>query len=103
MTGNQSNTQAHKKQAKRDERKRGEENAKVFKIRFRSGGEENERKMANNVIRGIRVCDGYLVCLDLCIDSPATAPEMARCGESNLDLTWCNLLATAPEILLATS
>jgi len=28
-------------------------------------GEENERQMANNVMRGIKVCDGYLVCLDL--------------------------------------
>ena len=28
-----------------------------------SGGEENERQMANNIMRGIRVCDGYLVCL----------------------------------------
>ena len=27
-----------------------------------SGGEENERKMANNEMRGIRVCDGYLLC-----------------------------------------
>ena len=27
-----------------------------------SGGEENERQMANNVMREIRVCDGYLVC-----------------------------------------
>ena len=26
-----------------------------------SGGEENERQMANNVMREIRVCDGYLV------------------------------------------
>ena len=41
-----------------------------------SGGEENERQMANNVMRGRRVCDGYLVCLDLCVDSPATAPEI---------------------------
>ena len=32
--------------------------------------------MANNVMRGIRVCDGYLVCLDLCIDSPTTVPEI---------------------------
>ena len=24
--------------------------------------------MENNVMRGIRVCDGYLVCLDLCVD-----------------------------------
>ena len=33
------NTQAHKKQAKRDEWKRGEEKAKVFENRFRGGGE----------------------------------------------------------------
>ena len=65
MTSNQSNTQAHKKQAKRDERKRGEEKANLFENRFRSGGEENERRMANNVMQGRRVYDGYLVCLDL--------------------------------------
>ena len=39
-------TQANEK----DERKRGEEKAKVFENRFRSGGEENERRMANNVM-----------------------------------------------------
>ena len=47
------------------ERKKGKEKAKVFKNHFRSGGEENERRMANNVMRGMRVYDGYLVCLDL--------------------------------------
>ena len=57
MTSNQSNTQAHKKQVKRDERKRGEEKAKVFGNRFRSGGEENERRMANNVMLEMRVYD----------------------------------------------
>ena len=50
-------TQANKRGAKKK--------AKVFENHFRSGGEENERQMANNVMRGIRVCDGYLVCLDL--------------------------------------
>ena len=65
MKNNQSNTQAHKKQAKRDEQKRGEEKSKVFENRFRSGGEEKERRMANNVMRGRRAYDGYLVCLDL--------------------------------------
>ena len=69
MTNNQSNTQAHKKQAKRDEQKRANKTAKVFENHFRSGGEENERQMTNNVMRGMRVCDGYLVCLDLCVDS----------------------------------
>ena len=47
------------------ERKRGEEKANIFKNNFRSGGEENERRMANNVMRGMRVYDGYLVCLGL--------------------------------------
>ena len=51
--------------ATQDERKRGEEKAKVFENRFRSGGEENERRMENNVMRGRRVYDGYLVLLDL--------------------------------------
>jgi hypothetical protein len=56
-----------------DERKRGKEKAKregrrkdkLFENHFRSGGEENERRMANNVMREMRVYDGYLVCLDL--------------------------------------
>ena len=65
MTNNQSNTQAHKKQEKRDEQKRGEERAKVFENHYRSWGVENERRMANNVMRGRRVYGGYLVCLDL--------------------------------------
>ena len=39
--------------------------AKLFKNRFRSGGEENERQMANNVMQGRRVYDGYLVWLEL--------------------------------------
>ena len=39
--------------------------AKVFKNCFRSGGEENERRMANNVMQGRRVYDGYLVWLEL--------------------------------------
>ena len=60
------------------ERKRGEEkaNAKVFENRFRSGGEENERRMANNVMQGIRVCAGYLVCLDLCVDIPSNGARI---------------------------
>jgi len=49
-----------------------------IKRQGRSGGEENERQMANNVMRGIRVCDGYLICLDLCVDSPAMAPEIGK-------------------------
>jgi len=44
---------------------KGKEKSKVFENHFRSGGEENERRMANNIMRGRRVYDGYLVCLDL--------------------------------------
>ena len=59
------NTQAHKKQAKEAKRKRGEEKANLFENRFRGGGEENERRMANNVMQERRVYDGYLAWLDL--------------------------------------
>ena len=48
-----------------DERKRGKEKANLFKNHFRGGGEENERRMANNVMQGRRGYDGYLVWLDL--------------------------------------
>ena len=65
MTSNQSNTQAHKKQVERDERKRGKEKANFLENCFRGGGEENERQMANNVMQEMRVYDGYLVWLDL--------------------------------------
>ena len=68
----QSNTRANKKQAK----KRRTEKRGRIKWQGWRGGEENERQMANNVMRGIRVCDGYLVCLDLCVDSLATAPDI---------------------------
>ena len=54
-----------KKASKNDERERGEEKANLFENRFRSGGEENERRMAYNVMREMRVYDGYLVCLGL--------------------------------------
>ena len=54
-----------RKASEEDERKRGEEKTNPFKNRFRSGGEENERRMANNVMLEIRVYDGYLVCLGL--------------------------------------
>ena len=48
-----------------DERQRGEEKANLFENRFTSDGEENEWRMANNVMREMRVYDGYLVCLGL--------------------------------------
>ena len=37
----------NKDSKRKDERKRGEEKANLFKNHFRSGGEENERRMAN--------------------------------------------------------
>ena len=46
-------------------RKRAKKRANLFENHFRSGGEENERQMANNVMQEMRVYDGYLVCLDL--------------------------------------
>ena len=46
-------------------RKRRTEKRGGIKRQGWSGGEENERQTANNIMRGIRVCDGYLVCLDL--------------------------------------
>ena len=53
------------KASKEDKRNRGEEKVNLFENHFRSGGEENERRMANNVMREMRVYDGYLVCLGL--------------------------------------
>ena len=53
------------KENEKDERRRGEEKANLFENHFRSGEEENERRMANIVMREMRVYDGYLVCLDL--------------------------------------
>ena len=41
-----------------DERKRGEEKANLFENHFKSGGEENERRMENNVMQEMRVYDG---------------------------------------------
>ena len=48
-------------QTKRQTRRRRRKGKGFFEKRFRSGGEENERQMANNVIEEIRVYDGYLV------------------------------------------
>lgn len=50
---------------KEDERKRGEEKANLFENLFRSGGQENESRMVNNVMLEMRVYDGSLVCLHL--------------------------------------
>ena len=53
------------KTSREEGRKSSEEKANLFENHFTSGGEENERRMANNVMGGRRVYDGYLVCLDL--------------------------------------
>ena len=78
------------------ERKRGEEKAKEEKgkyfcnfLFFRSGGEENERQTANNVMRGRRVYDGYLVCLDLGVDLPGNGTRNPSCYL--LSLRWFSL------------
>ena len=44
--------------------------------------------MANNVMRGMRVYDGYLVCLGLAYISSATAPEIGKLtgDKSRLDM-----------------
>ena len=44
-----------------------------FGRRFRSGGEENERQMANNVMQEMRFYDGYLVGLTALEILPATS------------------------------
>ena len=54
-------TQANKRSNERRVKKR----ANLFENRYRSGGEENERQMANNVMQEMIVYDGYLVWLDL--------------------------------------
>ena len=43
------------KEREEGERERANKTARV------KWGQENERQMANNVMREIRVCDGYLV------------------------------------------
>ena len=78
-----------KTHTKKDIREEGEEKAKVFENLFRSGGEENERQMANNVMRGIRVCDGYLVCLDLSVDHPGNGTRNPSCYL--LSMRWVSL------------
>ena len=41
--------------------RRANKKANLLKNRFRSGGEESERQMANNIMQEMRVYDGYLV------------------------------------------
>ena len=53
------------------------------------GGEENERQMANNVMRGRRVYDGYFVCLDLGVDLPGNGTRNPSCYL--LSMRWFSL------------
>ena len=64
VTSKQPNTQAKKKRAKRGELEKRKGNGRIWWIKWHgwSVEEENERQMANNVMRETRVCDGYLVC-----------------------------------------
>jgi hypothetical protein len=61
---NRSSKRATKKQTKRRTKKR-QIKRQIFlyfsENHFRSGGEENERQMENNVMQEMRVYGGYLV------------------------------------------
>ena len=46
------------KRVKRHMERGAKKKANLFKNRFRSGGEENERRMENNVLRVMRVHNG---------------------------------------------
>ena len=88
MTTQQDCTQKQIQQENGERKREANKTANFCEV----GGEENERQMANNVMRGIRVCDGYLVCLDLCVDLPGNDARNRRVvGRSNLDLTWPKL------------
>ena len=89
MATNRANKRAHKKQVKRDEWKRGEEKAKVFENRFRSGGEENERQMANNVMQDMRVLWWLLGMSWLGVDLPNNDARNSSCYF--LSLRWFSL------------
>ena len=67
-----------------EQKERGRRTEKRGRIKRQgwSGGEENERQMANNVVREISVCDGYLVCLDLTllgVDRPGNGARNPSC------------------------
>ena len=74
---------------KRSNGKKANKRANLFENRFRSGGEENGRRMANNVMRGMRVYDGYLVCLDLSVDLPSNGARKPSCYL--LRMCWVSL------------
>ena len=49
------------KATKNTNRRGAKKKENIFEDHFRSGGEENERQMENNVMQEMRVYDGYLV------------------------------------------
>ena len=69
-----------------NKRSNGRRTNKTTKVKW---GEENERQMANNVMRGIRVCDGYLVCLDLSVDLTGNGARNPSCYL--LSMCWFSL------------
>ena len=70
MTNKQSNTRANKKQANKKERAN-----KTARVKW---GEENERQMANNVMREIRVVMGTWY-VDFCVDLPGNGARNPSC------------------------
>ena len=81
-----------KKKKRQIEKEKGNGKRGWIKRQGWSGGEENERQMANNVMRGIRVCDGYLVCLDLTwlgVDLPSNGARNTYCYL--LSMRWFSL------------
>ena len=63
-----------KEQGQKERGWRTEKRGRI-KRQGRSGGEENGRQMANNVMREIGIVMGTWY-VDFCTDSPATAPEI---------------------------
>ena len=84
MTSKQSNTRANKKWAKgqiekeKGNRKRGREEKRANKTARVKWGEENERQMANNVMREIGIVMGTWY-VDFCVDLPGNGARNPSC------------------------
>ena len=82
MTSKQTKTQEKKQGGKKRQIKKEMEDIERGRIKRqgRSGGEENERQMTNNVMREIRVCVGYLVWLTCsCVSLPGNGARNSSC------------------------
>ena len=68
-------TQAHKQKRQIEKEREDRERERANKTTRVNGGEENERQMANNVMReiGIVMRTWYV---DFCVDSPGTVPKI---------------------------